>query len=81
MDGELRGSDGGVVGGGLIATWMMMPLIGFSVLLILIGIIVVSTAKSKTSGALLTAFGMILGGAAFFTANYKPARAPSRRAL
>lgn len=80
MDGALDGFGGeGVTGGGLLATWMMMPVIALSVLLVLVGIIVVSTAKSKTSGVLLTVFGVLLGGAAFFSANYSPGRGAPRR--
>jgi hypothetical protein len=71
-------ADAEVTGGGLLATWMMLPMIAFSIVLILVGIIVVSTAKNKTSGILLSAFGVVLGGAAFFTANHSPPRAPPR---
>jgi hypothetical protein len=45
---------------------MMMPLIGISILLILIGLIVFSTAKSKTSGLMILMMGMLFGGGAFF---------------
>lgn len=44
----------------------MMPLIGISILLILIGLIVFSTAKSKTSGLMILMMGMLFGGGAFF---------------
>jgi hypothetical protein len=42
---------------------MMMPLIGISILLILIGLVVFSTAKSKTPGLMM---GMLFGGGALF---------------
>ena len=45
---------------------LMMPLIGFSILLILIAIIVISTAKSKTSGIMILMLGLMVGGGAFY---------------
>lgn len=45
---------------------MMIPLVVFSVLLVIIGIIVVSVAANKTPGVLLLVLGMLLGGGAFF---------------
>ena len=52
---------------------LMSLTIGFAVLLILIGIVVISTAKSKTSGYLLSLFGFILGGGAVYFLNKKSA--------
>jgi hypothetical protein len=47
---------------------LMLPLIGFAILLIIIGIIVLSAAKNKTPGYLLTFLGLMVGGGAFFVA-------------
>lgn len=47
-------------------TILMIPLVMFSILFIIIGIIVLSAAKSKTPGALLLLLGFLLGGGAFF---------------
>jgi drug/metabolite transporter (DMT)-like permease len=47
-------------------TILMIPLVAFSILLILIGIIVFSTDHtSKTPGALLLLLGFMVGGGAF----------------
>lgn len=47
-------------------TFLMMPLIGFSIFLILVGIIVFSTMSSKTPGAMIMMLGMLIGGGAYF---------------
>lgn len=47
-------------------TILMIPLVMFAILFIIIGIIVFSTAKTKTPGALLMFLGLLLGGGAFF---------------
>jgi hypothetical protein len=54
---------------------MMMPFIAFSILLILIGIIVFSTASSKTPGALLLMFGLAVGGGAYYIMEKTETRA------
>lgn len=46
-------------------TLLMIPLVVMSILFIIIGIIVLSAAKSKTPGALLLMLGFLLGGGAF----------------
>lgn len=46
---------------------LMIPFITFSILLILIGIIVYSTAKTSTPGLLIMFLGFLVGGGAFYT--------------
>lgn len=46
-------------------TIMMFPFIGLAILLILIGIAVFSTSKSKTPGIMLLLVGLLIGGGAF----------------
>jgi len=48
---------------------LMMPLIALSILIIIIGISVFSTAKTKTPGAMLLMMGLLLGGGAFTVAS------------
>lgn len=86
MAEALRGAPGGaVVGGGLFGSLIaleMMPLVGLAVLLVLVGIIVLSTAKSSTPGALITGLGVVLGlgaGAVIFR-GAGPGGAPSKAA-
>ena len=47
-------------------TLMMIPLVILSVIFIIIGIIVFSTASTKTPGVMLLMLGLLLGGGAFF---------------
>jgi uncharacterized membrane-anchored protein len=47
-------------------TIMMVPLVIFSIIFIIIGIIVFSAAKTKTPGIMLLMLGLLLGGGAFF---------------
>ena len=47
-------------------TILMSFFAGFAIILILIGIIVFSTAKSKTPGVLLLMLGLLVGGGAAF---------------
>jgi hypothetical protein len=47
----------------------MLPLIVFSILLIIVGIIVLSTAKDSTPGYLIAFLGLLLGGGAFYSFN------------
>jgi uncharacterized membrane-anchored protein len=47
-------------------TILMVPLIVWSIILIIIGIIIVATAQTKTAGYLLLVVGLLLGGGAFF---------------
>ena len=47
-------------------TILMIPLVALAVLLIIIGVIVLASAQSKTPGALITLLGFLLGGGAFF---------------
>ncbi len=44
---------------------LMMPLLIFSILFILIGIIVTAASSNKTTGIVLTVFGFLVGGASF----------------
>jgi len=44
----------------------MIPLVILSIIFIIVGIIVLSTANNKTPGALLMVLGFLLGGGAFF---------------
>lgn len=48
-----------------VPTLLMVPLISMSIFLIIIGIIVFSTARSKTPGVLLLMLGFLMAGAAF----------------
>ncbi len=48
-----------------VPTILMIPLISMSIFLIIIGIIVFSTAKSKSPGILLLMLGFLMAGAAF----------------
>jgi len=48
-------------------------LVAFAILLVLVGIIVISTAKHKTSGYLLSLFGCVLGGGALYASAAKKA--------
>lgn len=46
-------------------TILMIPLIIWSIIIIIIGIIVLATAKNKTPGTLITVLGFLLGAGAF----------------
>jgi hypothetical protein len=46
-------------------TILMIPLVVLSIILIIIGIIVLSAAQSKTPGVLLLVLGFLLAGGAF----------------
>ena len=45
---------------------MMMPLVFVSIILIIVGIVVFSTAKAKAPGTMLLVLGFLLGGGTFF---------------
>lgn len=47
-------------------TILMVPLVFAAILVIIIGIIVLAAAKSKTPGSILLVLGFLLGGGAFF---------------
>ena len=47
-------------------TIMMIPLVVFSIILIIVAIIVLSAAKNKTPGYLLLFLGFMVGAGAFF---------------
>jgi hypothetical protein len=47
-------------------TIMFMPLIGFGIILIIIGIIVLAAAKSKAPGGILTFLGFLLAAGGGF---------------
>lgn len=56
-------------------TFLMMPLMGLAILLVIIGIIVFSTDKSKSPGILLLMLGLLVGGGAFFVIGKTEGRA------
>jgi len=47
-------------------TILMIPLVVFAIVLIIIGVIIIAAAKTKTAGIILTVLGFMLGGGAFF---------------
>jgi hypothetical protein len=47
-------------------TIVLVPVVVFSIILVIIAIIVISASQNKTPGYLLLALGFLTGGAAFF---------------